>query len=271
MGHPTIIAEHRPPSSYDLPALWPDPSQDASDGSRLAADQGHALEQVLQRVLELQRCVVLGQRVLETAYRGIVAKVGASRGAVVDDIERTDVEATRADLSRNLDELTDKVNPQRVVQRRKDAARQGLSSVKDKVMGSAQDARDRVSGGTSSGAGSVKGSAQQGVGALESTTAGNPITAGLVAFGAGMLISALLPASTKEAEAARRVVETAKEQGQPLLDDVKSRGQDLGKDLGDKAAQAAQDVKAQAQDSAANVKQEAQESAGQVKDDARSS
>jgi hypothetical protein len=30
-----------------------------------------------------------------------------------------DIEATRADLSRNIDELTDKVSPQRVMQRRK--------------------------------------------------------------------------------------------------------------------------------------------------------
>ena len=57
-----------------------------------------------------------------------------------------DIEATRADLSRNIDELSDKVSPQRVVERRKQAARNSLSSVRDKLMGSAQDVRSSGSG-----------------------------------------------------------------------------------------------------------------------------
>lgn len=181
----------------------------------------------------------------------------------------SDIEATRADLSRNLDELTDKVSPQRVVQRRKDAARQSLGSVKDKVMGSAQDVKGKAS--PSGAADSVKGSAQNAVGTVESATAGNPLVAGAVAFGAGMLISALIPASKSEAQAAQRVVEAAKEHGQPLIDEAKSVGQDIGKDLGESAKQAAQEVKASAQDSAANVKQEGQSSVDQVKDEAPSS
>jgi ElaB/YqjD/DUF883 family membrane-anchored ribosome-binding protein len=183
-----------------------------------------------------------------------------------------DIEATRADLSRNIDELSDKVSPQRVVERRKEAAKNSLASVRDKVMGSANDAKSRV-GSTGSGAGgsaagaasSVKDSAQSAVGTLESTTVGHPLTAGVVAFGAGMLISALLPASDREAEAARRVLDAAKEQGQPLLDEARSVGQEIGKDLGDSASQAAQKVRSQAQDAVENVKQEGQASADEVK------
>jgi gas vesicle protein len=198
-------------------------------------------------------------------------------GQDTDQLSTTpaDIEATRADLSRNLDELGDKVSPQRVVERRKLAAKNSLSSVREKVMGTAQDAKGSHGSGSrgsaSGAADSVKDSAQAAAGSLGSATAGNPLTAGLVAFGAGMLISALLPASTKETDAARRVVDTAKEHGQPLLDHTKSVGQDLGQDLGDKAAQAAQEVKAQAQDSAANLKQEGQSSVDQVKDEAPSS
>ena len=179
-----------------------------------------------------------------------------------------DIEATRADLSRNIDELSDKVSPQRVVERRKEAARNSLASVRDKVMGSANDAKSSIgsagsgaSGSATGAASSVKGSAQSAVGTLESTTVGHPLTAGVVAFGAGMLISALLPASSKEAEAARRVLE----QGQPLLDEVKSLGQEIGKDLGDSAGQAAQAVKSEAQDAVGNVKQEGQSSVDEVK------
>ncbi|MCW2847018.1 MAG: hypothetical protein JWR90_992 [Marmoricola sp.] len=180
-----------------------------------------------------------------------------------------DIESTRADLSRNLDELSDKVSPQRVVQRRKDAARQGLGSVKDKVMGSAQSVTSRTS--PSGAAGSVKGSAQDAMGTVGSATAGNPLVAGAVAFGAGMLISALIPASRTEAQTAQRVVEAAKEHGQPLIDEAKSVGQDIGRDLGESAKQAVQEVKASAQDSAQNVKQEGQSSVDQVKDEAPTS
>jgi ElaB/YqjD/DUF883 family membrane-anchored ribosome-binding protein len=192
-------------------------------------------------------------------------------GQDTDELTTTpaDIEATRADLSRNLDELSDKVSPQRVVQRRKDAARQSLTSVKDKVMGSAHDVKEKSS--PSGAADSVKGSAQSAMGTVESATAGNPLVAGAVAFGAGMLLSALLPASKGEAQAAQRVVEAAKEHGQPLIDEAKSVGQDIGKDLGESAKQAAQHVKAQAQDGAASVKQEGQSSVDKVKDEAPSS
>jgi gas vesicle protein len=193
-------------------------------------------------------------------------------GQDTDELTTTpaDIEATRADLSRNLDELSDKVSPQRVVARRKEAARSSLASVREKLMGSADSTSSTGlrGNGASGAASSAKDSAQSAVDSLQSATAGSPLTAGLVAFGAGMLISALLPASAKEAEAARRVVETAKEHGQPLLDEAKSVGQDMGKDLGDAAAAAAQEVKSTAQDSVANVKDEGQSSADRVKDEA---
>jgi Protein of unknown function (DUF3618) len=153
-----------------------------------------------------------------------------------------DIEATRASLSRDIDELSDKVNPTRVVERRKEAARSRLGSlrdsVRDKVMGAAPDldtVKSHVPGvgsGSGSGSGSgpgigeratgvasnvasnVGGSVSQGAsGAADTLGAkaqGNPLAAGLVAFGAGMLISALLPATEKETQVAQRAVEAAK-------------------------------------------------------------
>ncbi len=201
-------------------------------------------------------------------------------GQDTDQLSTTpaDIEATRADLSRNLDELSDKVSPQRVVERRKEAARNSLSSVRDKIMGSS-DSPEGNAGGAGSGlsssasnaASSVKGSAQSAAGTLESTTTGNPLVAGAVAFGAGMLLGALLPASEKEEQVAGRLVDAAKEHGQPLIDEAKSVGQEIGQDLGNSASEAAEKVKSQAQDSADTVKGEGQSSANEVKDQARSS
>jgi len=179
-----------------------------------------------------------------------------------------DIEATRANLSRDIDELTDKVSPGRVVQRRKEAARNRFGSLRDKVMGSA--AVPSSEGNRLSSAGQSVGSSASGaVDTLQHKTEGNPIAAGLLAFGAGMLLSALLPASEKEAEAASRAVEAAKRHG--VVDEAKAVGQDMASDLKDSATQSAREVAESAKDSADKVKQEGQSSAQNVRDDARTS
>lgn len=219
-----------------------------------------------------------------------------------------DIEATRASLSRDIDELTDKVSPARVVDRRKEAARGRVSSWKDsvrsKVMGASPDlgaVRDRLPG-SGSGSGSGYGSSGPGVGerasglaasvsgsvserasdlsgsvsagasgavdSLGARAQGNPLAAGVVAFGAGMLLSALLPASEKEARLAAQAVEAAKEHGQPVLDQAKSVAQDIGGELKESAVESAESVRATAQDSVQTVKAEGQSSARSVKDDA---
>jgi len=179
-----------------------------------------------------------------------------------------DIAATRSNLSRDIDELTDKVSPARVVDRRKAAARNRLGSVKEKLMGSASNAGGSVSGAASNATGSVSDTASSALDSVGSRAQGNPLAAGLVAFGAGMLISALIPASQKEAELAKSAVDAAKEHGQPVLDEAKSVGQQMGQDLKESAADSAQQVKASAQESVENVKQEGQSSAETVKQDA---
>ena len=106
-----------------------------------------------------------------------------------------DIEATRTNLTRDIDELTDKVTPSRVLDRRKEAAKGRMGSFRDKVMGSATNAGGSLSGTASSATGSISDTATGALNGLESRTQGNPLAAGVVAFGAGMLISALIPAS----------------------------------------------------------------------------
>jgi len=216
----------------------------------------------------------------------VTGTTGTNAGAVSGtSTTPADIEATRASLSRDIDELTDKVNPARVVDRRKEAAKGRLGSLRNKVMGAAPDldaVKSRVPGvGSGSGstgpdvgerasgmASSVSGTASGAVDTLGAKAQGNPLAAGLVAFGAGMLLSALLPASEKETQVAQKAVDAAKEHGQPVLDEAKSVAQDMGADLKDSAAQSAQQVKDTAQESVANVKAEGQSSAQTVKDDA---
>ena len=158
------------------------------------------------------------------------------------------IAGTREELSRDVDALYDKVSPGRIVERRKEAVRGRLSSAKDSVMGSAQ---------------SAGGSAQSAVGTIERRTQGAPLAAGLVAFGAGMIVAALIPASDKEARAAQTLTDAVKDS--PVTDEVKSAGQEIGQHLKESAAEAAQEVRASAQDSASTVKEEGQSAAQTVR------
>jgi vacuolar-type H+-ATPase subunit H len=150
-------------------------------------------------------------------------------------------------------------------------------AVKDKVMGVRSGSGSSGSGGLGMSAAPPPESAgpsrtphHGALDTLESRPQGNPLAAGLVAFGAGMLISALMPATEKETQVAQRAVDAAKEHGQPVLDEAKSVGQEMGQDLKESATQSAQQVAATAQDSAQTVKQEGQSSAQTVKEDAKS-
>jgi gas vesicle protein len=179
-----------------------------------------------------------------------------------------EIEATRSNLSRDIDELTDKVSPARVMDRRKAATRSRIGSLRDKVMGSAGNAKDALGGTASGGSGAAAGTTSGAISGLEARTQGNPLAAGVVAFGAGMLISALIPASERESRAARKVADLAQDEGQPLVDEAKSVGQEMATNLKESAGESARRVQATAQDSVETVKQEGQSSAQTVKDDA---
>jgi hypothetical protein len=174
------------------------------------------------------------------------------------EVIEKDIANTRDDLSRDFDALADKVSPGRVVGRQVDSVKGTFAGVKDKVMGSAQSTGGTVAAAPGQAASSVTSAAQ-----------GNPLAAGVIAFGLGWLASSLVPASQKEAELAGQAVDAAKEHGQPLVDQAKSVGQEMGAELKDKATEAAADLKDSAQESAQHVKDEGQSAADTVKDEAK--
>ncbi len=187
-----------------------------------------------------------------------------------------DIEATRARLARDTDELGDKLSPHRMVQRRTEAAKGRLGSMRDRVMGSASSAGDTVTSAGSSVSSGAAGAAstvgdRMGDAAhmAQARTQGNPLAAGLVAFGAGMVVSALLPPTEKEKQLGEAAVDTAREHGQPVVEEAKSMGQEVGQNLKDSAKEAAEEVTSTAQDSAETVKQETRSSAESVTDEAR--
>ncbi|MDO9379678.1 MAG: DUF3618 domain-containing protein [Nocardioidaceae bacterium] len=171
---------------------------------------------------------------------------------------RAEIDARRDDLTRDVDALNDKVNPSRVVSRNVDAVKGRASRLKESVMGGSDGGSDGP------GVGDRASDAVSGVG---DRTRGNPLAAGLVAFGAGMLLSSLLPASETETRATQKLVDAAHEHG--VVDEVKQVGQDTAQGLQEHAKSAAQDVAGSAQDSARHVADEARSGAQSATDQAR--
>jgi hypothetical protein len=178
---------------------------------------------------------------------------------------RAEIERTRAGLSEDVNALADSVNPAHVAGRQVDKVKGAVFGVKDKVMG----------GTNSPGSDSKLSSAQSAVtGApaqLGAQARGNPLAAGLIAFGVGALVSSLLPASAAEQHAATKVKEAAtpvlsdaakevsgnlKEPAQQAVEAVKGTATDAASTVKDEGTSAAQDVKGQAQDAKDTVAQQ---------------
>jgi hypothetical protein len=221
---------------------------------------------------------------------------------------RSEIDQTQRELSADVDALTEKLSPPRIVERRVQRTREAMTNVKDKIMGSTSDtyqtagsatsgvgesvsarassARDTAASAASSARDTAAGAASSAVDTVRSTpdairrrTTGNPLAAGLIAFGAGLLLSSLLPASEPEQQVATQVKDFATEQGRPVAQQLGQAGQEAAQELKESAqlraesvrqtaADAASTVKGEAQSAAADVKDQAQESTGRVRDQA---
>ena len=205
------------------------------------------------------------------------------------DVIRRQIEDTRRELSYDVDALNEKVNPARVVDRRVSAAKGRMTNLKEKVMGSAHDttssaqsvasnAAGSVQNAASSAAGSVQDAASTAVGAVQQApdqvirqTQGNPLAAGLIAFGVGWLVSSLLPASEKEKQLAQQAESAVREHKDALLEPAKQAAQEIGEQLKPAAQDAVESVKSTAQDAAATVKDEGQAAVQDVQGQAQQS
>jgi uncharacterized protein YjbJ (UPF0337 family) len=193
---------------------------------------------------------------------------------------KRDIEHTRASLTRDVDLLAEKTSPARVARRRWDA-------MKEKVMGSTEHARHAAGDTTSSAlhtmqdkahtvqdkaahlsdaaaekthdaADAVRSAPQ----AVATQTQGNPIAAGIIAFGVGMLAATLLPVSDVE----RRAGQQLKDHTGELTDQAKDIATDLKDELAAPVRHAAEHVKDTAREAAQTTKDEARAAAQDAKD-----
>ena len=205
------------------------------------------------------------------------------------EVIRRQIEETRSNLSYDVDALNEKVNPTRVVDRRMGKAKTTVSGLKDRVFGAAQGSGQHASGTASNLAGNVQGAATSAAGSVQDAASsavdtlqsapqtlsrqaqGNPLAAGVIAFGVGWLVSSLLPTSEKEKQLAAQAESAVKEHSQPLVDQAKNVAQEIGDNLKPAAQEAVQSVKETAQEGVETVKAEGQSAAQDVQGQAQES
>lgn len=192
---------------------------------------------------------------------------------------KTEVEDSRARLAHDVDRLADKVTPGKVARRKAYATQHRLAGLKERVMGS-----DGRTPGAQTGqkmhdlaesAGDVAGQAgdtvrhtadqvgqsvRQAPGQVSRQTQGSPLAAGVIAFGAGMLAAALLPASEAEERVGAKLREHSDELLQPARQTAQEAAQDLKEGMRQPAMDAVESVKSTAKDAAEATKQQVQDS-----------
>jgi hypothetical protein len=184
-----------------------------------------------------------------------------------DEIERN-IEQTRAALSADVDRLSEKVSPAKVVGRRVDRVRSGATSLRERVMGTGEDnnglrgAGDAVSSATSSASSTISDAASSAPTVVRRQTQGNPLAAGMIAFGVGWLLSSLAPASPPE----QQLAEKAESAAQNLTEPLKQAGQEMAENLKEPVKESAEQVKATATQAARDTADEAKSATDDVKE-----
>ncbi len=184
---------------------------------------------------------------------------------------RADIERTRNNLSTDVDTLADRVDPRSVAKRSGDRLRDRATSAKEAVMGAGTPNRSQVSGRSGNAAGRVSGALSGAPDKAAQQTQGNPLAAGLVAFGLGWLASSILPSTQAEQQAAGRLEEQAQQYKEPVTAHAKAVAQGMGDNLRDPAQQAAESVRSTAQEGAESVQSRAQQSKDNVAGQAQGS
>ncbi|WP_232548608.1 DUF3618 domain-containing protein [Propioniciclava soli] len=185
---------------------------------------------------------------------------------------RREIERTRAQLSDNVNALGDSAKPTNLAREQVDRVKDKANDLKTRVFGDPNDPWDE---GAAGGVGHQLADARdQAVDAvqdaprqLKQRTQGNPLAAGLIAFGLGALIGGLIPASRIEKDAALQVKDAA----EPVVDQAKQMANEARDHLQPMAQEAADSVKFVAQDAGEQVKADAEAARDDVQAQAQSS
>lgn len=167
-----------------------------------------------------------------------------------DDIKR-DIERTRGELSDDVNALTEKVSPGRAMGRQMRRTRSAMTGARERVMGRSDSGEPDAVTSTASRVGEA--------------AQGNPLAAGVIAFGAGWLASSILPASRSEQQLAARAKDKATELGEPVRERARQAGQEMAANLKEPAREAVEQVRSTATEAGTTVSEQAKQSAADLK------
>jgi gas vesicle protein len=180
---------------------------------------------------------------------------------------RRNAEIERARMGNTLEAIGDRLSPERVVERRKAAVGQGFKRMREAVMGSpeyieptASRLRDQAENAASSAADAARSAADKVQHAPEMVmdqARGNPIAAGLVAFGIGALVATAFPKTRTE----QHLVERARPQIDSAKDELQGAGRAVAADVREQTKSAADEVTSAGKEAASNVADEAKSTA----------
>lgn len=196
-------------------------------------------------------------------------------GATPDQMRR-EIDDTRAELVDDANRLVDRTSPRRIVQRRTQRIRHGLASMRDSVMGTASDSTSTMRSQAHQAKETVADNAGRAVDAVQDAphqavrqTRGNPIAAGIIAFGGGLLVASLLPRSQAEQQMVAEISEHASGVIEPARQALAESAEHLKEDMTSDVRDAADEVKQAASDAARTTAEQGRSSAQEVADHGR--
>jgi Protein of unknown function (DUF3618) len=181
---------------------------------------------------------------------------------------RQDIDQKREDIGYTVDQIQNRVSPGRITARGRYRIRRRWIDVKDRILGNdeteypwekpVQRVSNRVGEVTDRASemmSDVRESVAETPRMVRRQTQGNPVAAGFIAFGGGLLVGTLLPETQAERDAARRlepsmagIAQEAGEIGKDVAEDVKTTAVEAIDELKDSAAVAAEGVKDEAKE-----------------------
>jgi uncharacterized protein YjbJ (UPF0337 family) len=176
---------------------------------------------------------------------------------------RRDIERTRAGLGETLEDIEDRVSPTRIRQRQTARLRGRWTQVRESVMGPDDESSGvrQVGDRTGEAADRMRHAPDEAV----ARTRGNPLAAGLIAFGGGLLAASLIPASRQEQQAAQQLRDRFEE---PVREELRHAGQETRDRLEGSAQQAAEQVKATAQEGVQHTREDARQATERTRQEA---
>ena len=181
---------------------------------------------------------------------------------------RREIEYTRGDLGETLDAIGDRLSPGRMMERRKNRMRSGLQTVRERVMGTVSDTGSAVAetaGGVADAAGGAVSTLKETPDTVRQQTQGNPLAAGAIAMGVGVLLASVFPATEKERRAADQLMDKA----EPLKDELMETGREMAEHLKEPAREAVDQVKEAASEGTQAVTDTARQATDTTSHDAR--